>query len=53
MDNLSTDKPAALYEAFKQNEERRMWERVGFTYTARHGSRLNIAETGLTELMEQ
>ena len=40
-DNLSTHKPASLYEAFPPAEARRLVERFEWHYTPRHGSWLN------------
>lgn len=44
MDNLSTHKPAALYEAFEANEARRILRKLEFHYTPKHGSWLNMVE---------
>jgi len=44
LDNLNTHKPAALYEAFPPEEARRLVKRLGFHYTPKHGSWLNMAE---------
>ena len=44
-DNLSTHKPASLYEAFPASEARRLAERFEWHYTPKHGSWLNMAET--------
>jgi hypothetical protein len=41
-DNLSTHKPAALYEAFPPEEARRILQRLKFHFTPKHGSWLNI-----------
>ena len=49
-DNLSTHKPAALYEAFEPAEARRILERLEFHYTPKHGSWLNMAEIELNVL---
>ena len=43
-DNLSTHKPASLYEAFPPAEARRLVERFEWHYTPKHGSWLNMAE---------
>ena len=40
-DNLSTHKPASLYEAFPAVEARRLVERLEWHYTPRHGSWLD------------
>ncbi len=42
-DNLSTHKPASLYEAFPAAEARRLVERFEWHYTPKHGSWLNMA----------
>jgi hypothetical protein len=52
-DNLSTHKPAALYEAFAPEEARRILERIEFHYTPKHGSWLNMAEIELNVLSNQ
>jgi transposase len=44
MDNLSTHKPAALYEAFDAVEARRILRKLEFHYTPKHGSWLNMVE---------
>jgi hypothetical protein len=43
-DNLSTHKPASLYEAFPASEARRLAERFEWHYTPKHGSWLDMAE---------
>lgn len=53
MDNLSTHKPAALYETFEPTEAKRIWDRFEFIYTPKHGSWLNMAEIELNVLMGQ
>lgn len=53
MDNYGTHKPAALYEAFKPEEAKRIWDRFEFIYTPKHGSWLNMAEIELHVLMSQ
>jgi hypothetical protein len=53
MDNLSTHKPAALYEAFAPEEAKRIWDRLEFIYTPKHGSWLNMAEIELRVLNGQ
>src|SRR6202521_1803875 len=52
-DNLSTHKPASLYEAFPAAEARRIAERFEWHYTPKHGSWLNMAETELSVLSGQ
>lgn len=53
MDNYSTHKAAALYEAFAPEEAKRIWDRFEFIYTPKHGSWLNMAEIELQVLMGQ
>lgn len=53
MDNYATHKAAALYEAFKPEEARRICNRFEFIYTPKHGSWLNMAEIELKVLMGQ
>jgi uncharacterized small protein (DUF1192 family) len=52
-DNLSTHKPASLYEAFPPVEARRLAERFEWHYTPKHGSWLDMAETELSVLSSQ
>jgi hypothetical protein len=52
-DNLSTHKPASLYEAFPAPEARRLVERFEWHYTPKHGSWLNMAESELGTLASQ
>src|SRR5204862_3157832 len=40
-DNLNTHTPAALYAAFAPEEAKRIWDRLEFHYTPKHGSWLN------------
>ena len=52
-DNLSTHKPASLYEAFPAEEARRLVERFEWHYTPKHGSWLDMAECELSALASQ
>ena len=52
-DNLSTHKPASLYEAFPAAEARRLVERFEWHYTPKHGSWLNMAESELSVVSGQ
>lgn len=52
-DNLSTHKPASLYEAFPAEEARRLVERFEWHYTPKHGSWLDMAECELSVLSSQ
>ena len=52
-DNLSTHKPASLYEAFPAKEARRLVERFEWRYTPKHGSWLDMAECELSVLSRQ
>lgn len=52
-DNLSTHKPASLYEAFPAAEARRLVERFEWHYTPKHGSWLDMAESELSVLSSQ
>lgn len=52
-DNLSTHKPASLYEAFPAEEARRLVERFEWHYTPKHGSWLDLAESELSVLSSQ
>src|SRR5262245_3614542 len=53
LDNLSTHTPAALYAAFRPSEAKRIWDRLEFHYTPKHGSWLNMAEIELSVLSRQ
>src|SRR4029077_2569729 len=44
MDNLSTHKAGALYEAFPATEAHRILQRLEFHYTPKHASWLNMVE---------
>jgi hypothetical protein len=52
-DNLSTRKPASLYEAFPAAKARRLTERFEWHYTPKHGSWLDMAESELGVLAAQ
>ena len=52
-DNLSTHKPASLYEAFPAAEARRLTERFEWHYTPKHGSWLDMAKSELSVLSVQ
>jgi hypothetical protein len=52
-DNLSTHKPASLYEAFPAAEAPRLVERFEWHYTPKHGSWLDMAESELSALSRQ
>jgi hypothetical protein len=53
LDNLSTHKPAALYEALPAQEARRILRRIEFYYTPKHASWLDIAEIEIGNLSKQ
>ena len=38
MDNLNTHTPAALYTVFEPAEAKRIWDKLEFHYTPKHGS---------------
>ena len=48
LDNLTTHKPAALYETFPPAEARRILRKLEFHYTPKHASWLNMAEIELS-----
>lgn len=52
-DNLSTHRPAALYEAFAPAEARRLAQRFEWHHTPKHGSWLDVAEMELSVLARQ
>ena len=53
LDNLNTHTPAALYGAFAPEEAKRIWDKLEFHYTPKHGSWLNMAEIELSALSRQ
>jgi hypothetical protein len=53
LDNLSTHTGAALYTAFAPAQAKRLWDRLEFHYTPKHGSWLNMAEIELSVLSRQ
>jgi hypothetical protein len=53
MDNLASHSAAALYETFEPAEAKRIWDRLEFVYTPKHGSWLNMAEIELNILTKQ
>jgi hypothetical protein len=53
MDNLASHSAAALYETFEPVEVKRIWDRLEFIYTPKHGSWLNMAEIELNVLTRQ
>jgi transposase len=53
MDNLSTHKAGALYEAFPASEAHRVLQRLEFHYTPKHASWLNMVEIEIGVLRGQ
>jgi transposase len=53
LDNLSTHKPASLYEAFAPDEARRILRRLEFHYTPKHASWLNMVEIEIGVMVSQ
>ena len=53
MDNLNTHTPASLYAAFEPEEAKRIWDKLEFHHTPKHGSWLNMAEIELSILSRQ
>lgn len=53
LDNLNTHTPAALYTTFEPAEAKRIWDKLEFHYTPKHGSWLNMAEIELSVLSRQ
>ena len=53
MDNLNTHTPASLYVAFEPAEAKRIWDKLEFHHTPKHGSWLNMAEIELSVLSRQ
>jgi len=53
MDNLNTHTPGSLYETFRPDKAKWLWERFEFVYTPKHGSWLNMAEIELNVITGQ
>jgi hypothetical protein len=53
LDNLNTHDPASLYKAFPPAEAKRIWDKLEFHFTPKHGSWLNMAELELSVLARQ
>lgn len=53
LDNLSTHRPAALYQAFPPEEARRILRRLEFHHTPKHASWLDMAEIEIGTLSKQ
>ena len=53
LDNLNTHLPASLYTAFEPAEAKRLWDKLEFHYTPKHGSWLNMAEIEFSVLSRQ
>ena len=53
MDNLNTHEPGSLYEVFRPEKAKALWDRFEFVYTPKHGSWLNMAEIELNVLIRQ
>ncbi|QTE23612.1 IS630 family transposase [Polaribacter cellanae] len=53
MDNLNTHKASSLYQTFKPEQAKQLWDRFEFVYTPKYGSWLNMAEIELNVLNGQ
>ncbi len=53
LDNLNTHDPASLYKTFPPAEAKRIWDKLEFHFTPKHGSWLNMAELELSVLARQ
>ncbi|ABQ33776.1 transposase [Bradyrhizobium sp. BTAi1] len=53
LDNLSTHKAGALYQAFPPDEARRLLRRLEFHHTPKHASWLNMVEIEIGVLSQQ
>jgi hypothetical protein len=53
MDNFKTHAASAFYETFEPKEAKRIWDRLEFVFTPKHGSWLNMAEIELHVLNSQ
>jgi len=52
-DQLNTHVPASLYKAFEPAEAKRIFDKLEFHYTPKHGSWLNMAEIELSVLARE
>lgn len=52
-DNLNTHTRGAFYEAFPADKARKLVRRLGFCFTPKHGSWLNISENELSSMTRQ
>ncbi len=52
-DNLNTHDPASLYKRFKPSEAKRIWDKIDFHFTPKHGSWLNMAEIAFSILFRE
>ncbi len=52
-DNLNTHDPSSLYKRFKPSEAKRIWDKIDFHYTPKHGSWLNMAEIEFSVLFRE
>jgi hypothetical protein len=53
LDNLNTHRPASLYQVFAPADAKRIWDKLEFHFTPKHGSWLNIAELEFSALKRQ
>ena len=53
LDNLSTHRPGALYQAFPPQEARRILKRIEFHHTPKHASWLDMAEIEISVLNKE
>ncbi len=53
MDNLNIHSAGSLYETFRPEQAKKLWDRFEFIFTPRHGSWLNMAEIELNILVRQ
>ena len=53
LDNYNTHNASSFYETFKPKKAKRLWDRLEFVYTPKHGSWLNMAEIELQVLNGQ
>jgi Tfp pilus assembly protein PilF len=52
-DNLNTHNGASLYESFRPEDASRIFAKIEFHYTPKHGSWLNMAETEINIMDHQ
>ena len=53
MDNLNTHRPGALYETYRPDQAKALWDRFEFVYTPKHGSWPSVTEAQISVMARQ